>query len=59
MGSTGVRSSRLSITSHAYTTQPALPSVPLPAPATKRARQRMPLPHISGSLPSELKMRME
>lgn len=29
------------------------------APATKRARQRMPLPHISGSLPSELKMRME
>lgn len=29
------------------------------APATKRARQRMPLPHISGSLPSELKMRIE
>lgn len=26
--------------------------------ATKRARQRMPLPHISGSLPSLLKMRI-
>eukprot|EP00983_Pelagomonas_calceolata_P079022 1154489-Pelagomonas_calceolata.AAC.3 len=32
--------------------------VALSTSATKRARQRMPFPHISGSLPSELKMRM-
>jgi hypothetical protein len=37
-------------------TSPGTP--PGSAPATKRARQRMPLPHISGSEPSELKMRM-